>query len=158
MLLTDLVHINEEGWAILSEVLDMSLPDSESVSYLPVVGYRFLSLQSYDGHPRVFTMPAGALNDNAHKGHCDARFYEDDDSYDCIVGDTVFYLAPRSSVVQYGKVTQINKRSKIIVVNGLMLNDHNVITFSHNFEQLTPSAKLCKTCKAIATLPYKAQA
>lgn len=152
MHLSQLVHIEGEGWLILSDITNRD--------------YVFLSVNRYKNAHRTVRIKR---NEFPHKESktCDVRHTELSDINELFVGKEVFFFGSiRDIVVQdgarlkelarkvnFGKITKIDFKNRTAEIDGdITVRLFTIIAHDHNFEQLiNTNAKICGICQAIYT-------
>lgn len=153
MLLTDLLHFNEHGWCILSDILDGE----------DGLVYKFYTLRLFSNKPKFFFSPLKTAPISSSE-KCDLRYSEIDDYRTLKRGDLVFYFVNRQKIIggnrlagfiEFGNITSINRDSgNIVIDNSLTIKAYSVLAYEHNFEQIQDSnASMCSYCNTLFA-PY----
>lgn len=148
MYLTELVHFDEESWAILADIQDI---DS-------IRRFKFFTLEFHGSKPRTFfTTPF----ENIHETLCSVRYEMELDINKLQEGDNVFYFVNNKKFtgkyecgeVRHGRITSLNERTgNIIIDHELTLKLVSVMKFNHNYEQVNETdAWICERCQMIHT-------
>lgn len=141
LILGDVVHVEGEGWAIVSK--------ADSGEYQNI---EFISLVVTDGKPRVFNVNPN-LSRKKDSLMCQVKFTEQDN---ISVGDGVFYtIAPRSKpgVIKYGRVSSIDIEDNTLTINEkVKVSMIMAVKYEHNFSEIEgTNAFICNACKCLKT-------
>ncbi len=142
MMLTELAHFDNEGWAILADIIDSK----------DGIIYKFYTLQFFSGKPRTFYLPKKGSSINPPE-KCDLRFVESDEDFNkrFSKGDNAFFF--ENGKVRYGKITGIHLDTCNIVIDKFYtVKLFTILDYEHNFEQIkNTNAAICKHCRALTT-------
>lgn len=150
MYLTSLVHFEEEGWAILANVVERDR----------LMEYEFMTLSKYNDKPRVFYTPTNSVNKKA-RDICQVKYEEVENQSPLCRGNTVYYFINNRQFsgkrgvgkVRHGKITSINHETgNVVIDNAITVKLLSVMTFEHNFQEIEGTdAFICDKCRSLLT-------
>ncbi len=156
--ITELVHTDCEGWAIVADIEGNSYAEDTTKPYR----IWLLSMVIENGKPRCFSVPADFKPNNKNAESCDVRYTEIDDLKKIKRGDGVYYYinhkvltgsySPgQAGKVRYGTVRYVNHDTQnVILDDDTELKLVHLMQFEHNYEQVLASGgNVCKRCQQI---------